>query len=69
MITDINQLDLSKKYTYADYLSWRFKERVELIKGRIFKMSPAPNRRHQTIFGEIFFELKKYLNKEKWVVG
>ena len=49
MITDINQLDFSKEYTYADYLTWQFKERVELIKGRIFKMSPAPNRRHQRI--------------------
>ncbi len=40
MITDINQLDLSKKYTYADYITWKFKERVELIKGRILQMSP-----------------------------
>ncbi len=62
MITDINQLDLSKKYTYTDYLTWHFKERVELIKGRIFKMSPAPNRRHQTISrvlqGELYIFLK-----------
>jgi len=40
MITDINQLDLSKQYTYADYLAWNFKDRVELIKGWIHKMSP-----------------------------
>jgi hypothetical protein len=31
MITDINQLDLTKRYTYADYLTWQFKERVELL--------------------------------------
>ncbi len=49
MITDINQLDLTKTYTYADYLLWRFDERVELIKGKILKMSPAPSRRHQGI--------------------
>jgi Uma2 family endonuclease len=48
MITDINQLDFSKTYTYADYLTWQFSERVELIMGRIFRMS-APNRRHQDI--------------------
>ena len=48
-ITDINQLDPTKKYTYADYLTWRFKERVELIKGKLFKMSPAPNLYHQRI--------------------
>lgn len=27
MITNINQLDLNKRYTYADYLTWQFKER------------------------------------------
>ena len=36
-------------YTYADYLKWDLKERVELLKGRIFKMSPAPNTMHQKI--------------------
>ncbi len=41
MITDINQLDLSKSYTYAEYLTWQFEEMVELIKGKIFKMSPS----------------------------
>jgi Uma2 family endonuclease len=53
MITDINQLDLTKTYTYADYLLWRFDERVELIKGKILKMSPAPSRRHQGISSRI----------------
>ncbi|HHB51983.1 MAG TPA: Uma2 family endonuclease, partial [Saprospiraceae bacterium] len=46
-ITDLSQLDLSKQYTYADYLTWHFKDRVELIKGWIYKMSPAPRRIHQ----------------------
>ena len=65
MITDINQLDFSKEYTYADYLTWQFQERVELIKGRIFKMSPAPNRKHQTISGEVFYEIKTFLKKKE----
>lgn len=43
MITDFKDLDLSKQYTYADYLSWRFSERVELLKGWVKKMSPAPD--------------------------
>jgi len=38
MITDINQLDLNKTYTTADYLQWQFKERVELIWGHIIKI-------------------------------
>ncbi len=44
-----SDLDLNKSYTYADYLKWQFEERVELIKGKIFKMSPAPNFAHQKI--------------------
>lgn len=48
-ITDISQLDPEGRYTYADYLLWRLKERVELIRGRILKMSPAPGTAHQKI--------------------
>jgi len=61
MITDINQLDFKKKYNYADYLTWKFQERVELFKGRIFKMSPAPNLRHQRICGDFHGELYIHL--------
>jgi Uma2 family endonuclease len=53
MITDINQLDLNKTYSYADYLTWMFQERLELFKGRIFKMSPAPSLYHQKVAGNI----------------
>jgi len=55
-ITDISQLDLNKTYTYADYLTWKFNERVELIRGWVHKMpalpsgrTPAPRRIHQEI--------------------
>ena len=48
-ITDISQLDFNKTYSYADYLTWQFEERVELIKGKIMLMSPAPNVNHQRI--------------------
>ena len=62
-ITDIKQLDLTKKYSYADYLTWEFNERVELIKGWIYRMSPAPKRKHQSVSGNLFFTLKLFLNK------
>ena len=62
IITDINDLDLSKTYTYADYLSWRFTERVELIMGKIFKMTPAPSRLHQEILGKIFLAIGNILS-------
>lgn len=48
-ITKFEDLDLSKSYTYADYLKWKFEERVELIKGFIRKTSPAPSRLHQGV--------------------
>jgi Uma2 family endonuclease len=48
-ITDYARLDLSGTYSYFDYLRWHFKERVELIRGKVFKMSPAPNVNHQSI--------------------
>ena len=53
MITDINELDLNKTYSYADYLTWQFQEKLELIKGKIFKMSPAPSTNHQRISMEL----------------
>ena len=49
MITDINQLDLNKTYSYADYLTWMFQDRLELFRGKIFKMSPAPSMYHQKV--------------------
>lgn len=54
MITDINDLDLNKRYTYADYLTWQFDEMVELIRGKVFRMSPAPGRLHQEISGNLY---------------
>jgi Uma2 family endonuclease len=49
MISELSQLDLKAKYTYADYLNWKFEEMVELIRGRVYKMSPAPNLEHQRV--------------------
>ena len=64
IITDINQLDLSKSYTYADYLTWQFDEMVEIIKGKIFKMSPAPSTKHQDISVNLTRELSVFLKKK-----
>lgn len=57
----IDDLDFSKTYTYADYLMWRFEERLELIKGKIFKMSPAPSRTHQIVSGNLYRGLSNFL--------
>lgn len=61
-IDNINALDLDKTYSYADYLLWQFKERVELIKGKIFRMSPAPTEQHQNISIKIIKSLLEYLD-------
>ena len=57
-------LDLNKLYTYADYYKWKFEERVELIKGQIFKMSPAPNSMHQEIVGNLHLKLGNFLYRK-----
>ena len=62
-VTDFNDLDLNATYTYADYLKWKFEERLELFRGKIFKMSPAPNRYHQEISGNLYFNFAKILKK------
>ena len=55
------ELDMDKVYTYADYFNWQFEERVELIKGKIFKMSPAPSRLHQELLSHINGSIYNFL--------
>lgn len=54
--------DVNAIYSYADYLTWEIQERYELIKGKVFRMSPAPAPRHQVIShrlsGELYVQLK-----------
>ena len=61
MVTKLRDLDLSKKYTYADYLEWRLEEMVELIRGRVFKMTPAPNLHHQEVSSNLHGAIYAYL--------
>ncbi len=59
IITDINQLNLDGTYSYADYLLWQFEERLELFRGKIFPMSPAPNVKHQRVSGNLYYQFRK----------
>ena len=45
-------------HTYAEYLSWTDDARYELLDGKAYLMSPAPDLLHQDIVGEIFFQAK-----------
>lgn len=68
MITHIDQLDLSKRYTYADYLTWKFEERVELIRGKLFKMSPVPGTSHQRISFNLSLQIGPYFKGKSCLV-
>ncbi|MDO4431220.1 MAG: Uma2 family endonuclease [Lonepinella koalarum] len=61
-ITSLDQLDLNQSYTYSDYLKWKLKERVEIIKGKIMTMSPAPLRLHQRISMKLTSNFLKYFD-------
>jgi Putative restriction endonuclease len=61
----VEEPDPSLHYTYADYLKWNFEERLELIKGRIFKMSPAPAPIHQEVSINISSALHGLLKNKK----
>ena len=56
---------LNDRYTYHDYLNWPEDERWEIIEGVAYNMSPAPKVKHQKISGNIFFELKSQIRKNK----
>ena len=58
-------LDMNKLYTYADYYKWKFEERVELIKGVIFKMSPAPSATHQRLSSRLHIAIGNHLSGRK----
>ena len=64
MITSLEQLDLSKQYSYADYLKWHITERLELIRGYIRKMS-APSREHQAISRNLGRQIDAYFYTRK----
>jgi Uma2 family endonuclease len=51
-------------YSYADYLTWTMEEMVEVIKGKVFKMT-APKRIHQKISWNLSREIGVYLKNKK----
>lgn len=63
IITNFSDLDLTKQYSYSDFLRWQFQERVELIRGFIRKMSPAPSMVHQRISNNLSYELNNYFKR------
>ncbi len=62
-ITSLDQLDPNGIYTYADYLTWKFDEAVELIKGKIYRMA-APIRYHQGVSRQLCGKFFNYFDNK-----
>ncbi len=58
-------LDMSKRYSYADYLTWADNVRRELYEGFIKLMSPAPSSIHQDISLNLERYFINFLYKKK----
>jgi len=58
------KLEIKKRYTYTDYISWPDDERWEIIDGIPYNMSPAPTLNHQRISRRLLYYLEDYF-KEK----
>jgi Uma2 family endonuclease len=64
-ITHLHQLNLNQIYSYADYLTWHIDEAIELIKGKIMLMSPAPNVEHQRITRKLLVTIDNFLKGKR----
>jgi Uma2 family endonuclease len=53
-----------ENYTYADFLEWDEDVRAELLDGEIVMMA-APSSKHQRVSGELFFQIRTYLEGKK----
>lgn len=63
-ITSLSQLDPNGIYSYADYLTWKFEQTLELIKGKILLM-PAPSRIHQKISWRLTVEFGNHFKNQR----
>jgi Uma2 family endonuclease len=63
MVMKFEDLDPNATYSFADYLTWQFQERVELIKGKLFKMA-MPSEKHQRVSGNLHGLFWSYLHKK-----
>ncbi len=57
----VEEPDPPVRYTYADFLEWQYDERLEICKGRMFRL-PTPATRHRKIsrnINAVFFTIVK----------
>jgi len=58
-------LDMNRRYTYADYLTWLDDKSRELIHGFIQMMSPAPRMEHARVNTKILWNLESIVKRKK----
>jgi Uma2 family endonuclease len=58
-------IDLKKRYTYADYLTWADDKIRELIDGFIKIMSPSASLKHQEVCGILIGNLYRMIRKNR----
>ncbi|HYD47367.1 MAG TPA: Uma2 family endonuclease [Terriglobales bacterium] len=54
-------------HCYGDYLAWPEDRRYELVDGVAYLMAPAPDLIHQRVAGEIYFQLRRALERHDCV--
>ena len=57
-------MKVEKRYTYSDYMTRPDEECWEIINGIPYAMSPAPNRKHQAMAGELYLQLQFYSKEQ-----
>ena len=55
----------NKTYTYIDYMSYTEGEKIEIIDGHVYNMSPAPSRIHQKLIVELSTIFNNYIKSNK----
>jgi Uma2 family endonuclease len=65
MIDSYLSLNPNATYSYADYLQWRIEGVVEMVKGKILQMSPAPDWSHQSSSGNLHRDIASHLRNKK----
>jgi Uma2 family endonuclease len=58
---ELMTLDMNRRYSFADYLTWWDDKRRELFDGIVHMMSPASALSHATIVGNLYADLNIYI--------
>ena len=56
-------LDMNKRYSYADYYLWNDEVRRELIDGKIFEFPCGNPTKHQQVLGRFIVQFSEYCKK------